>query len=229
MTRRFLSPTQQAMPAPQRQSASYSPEFVRPQWFHPLLNYAKQKRQPLTRDELQAFAYDYYLRFLPFFKNQTEGSINAGVEIEFTGRMRQKLGLAYLFEHKIRLNQAYFASDPSLLPYTLFHEMTHLWLYDCLLDPGHTRRFYNKMAEFELTGLPIDPDVHIHSRVAPEGKFIYSCPNCKNRWYLRDRLRYSIYCGHCYDKEGIEYYAKRLRTTTRPDASPAASDSDTAA
>ena len=217
------------MPAPQRQAASFNPETVKPQWFHPLIAFAPQKRQPLSKEELQAFAYDYYLRFLPFFKKQPEGSITPGVEIEFTSRMRQKLGLAYLFEHKIRLNQAYFANDPSLLPYTLFHEMTHLWLYDCLLDPGHTRRFYNKMAEFERTGLPIDPDVHIHSRVAPEGKFIYCCPNCKNRWYLRDVLRYSIYCGHCYDREGIEYYAKRLKTITRPDARPTASDSDTAA
>jgi 3-dehydroquinate synthase len=95
-----------------------------------------------------------------------------------------------------------------------------------LLDPGHTRRFYNKMAEFDRTGLPVDPDVHIHTRVAPEGKYVYSCPNCKNRWYLRDRLRYSIYCGHCYDREGIEYYAKRLKTVSR---APVATDSDTAA
>ncbi len=179
----------------------------------------------MSRDQLVVLAYDYYLRFLPFFQDQAEGTIEAGVEIEFTQRMRQKLGLAYLFEHKIRLNQSYFAKDPSLLPYTLFHEMTHLWLYDCLLDPGHTRRFYNKMHEFESTGLPIDPDVHIHVRVAPEGKYVYSCPNCKNRWYLRDRLNYSIYCGHCFDKEGVEYYAKRLKTVQRPMLAPPDSES----
>jgi predicted SprT family Zn-dependent metalloprotease len=195
-------------------------------WFHPLLEKpAGKKPRPITKDQLVALAYDYYLRFLPFFQDQPEGSIEAGVEIEFTKRMRQKLGLAYLFEHKIRLNLAYFAKDPSLLPYTLFHEMTHLWLYDCLLDPGHTRRFYNKMREFESTGLPIDPDVHIHVRVAPEGKHVYSCPNCKNRWYLRDRLTYSIYCGHCFDKEGVEYYAKRLKTVQRPTLNPPDSES----
>ncbi len=198
---------------------------VAPEWFHPLLLSPKNRRKPLSKDELKAFAYDYYLRFLPFFKNQTEGSLEAGVEIEFTVRMRQKLGLAYLFEHKIRLNQAYFAGDPSLLPYTLFHEMTHLWLYDCLLDPGHTRRFYNKMSEFEWTGLPVDPDVHIHTRVAPEGKYVYTCPNCKNRWYLRERLRYAIYCGHCFDKEGVEYYAKRLKTPTRTEVAEPEADS----
>lgn len=195
-------------------------------WSNPQLEKPQARKQrPMSKEELVALAYDYYLRFLPFFENQVEGSIEAGVEIEFTQRMRQKLGLAYLFEHKIRLNQAYFAKDPALLPYTLFHEMTHLWLYDCLLDPGHTRRFYNKMQEFEATGLPIDPDVHIHVRVAPEGKYVYSCPNCKNRWYLRDRLNYSIYCGHCFDKEGVEYYAKRLKTAQRPALPPPDSES----
>ena len=214
------TPTAGAVRSPRR------PTFhVAPEWFHPLLLQPKNKRTVLTREELGEFAYDYYDRFLPFFTNQEEGSLEAEVGVEFTVRMRQKLGLAYLFEHKIRLNQAYFAEDPSLLPYTLFHEMAHLWLYDCLLDPGHTRRFYNKMAEFESTGLPIDPDVHIHTRVAPEGKFVYTCPNCRNRWYLHDRLRYAIYCGHCFDKEGVEYYAKRLKTPSRPDAREPDADS----
>ena len=195
--------------------APFDLSTLAPRWHHAVLNDASADRGPLTKDELRVFAYDYYLRFLPFFRDQPEGSLSGAVEIEFTQRMRQKLGLAYLFEHKIRLNEAYFAKDPSLLPYTLFHEMTHLWLYDCELDPGHTRRFYNKMSEFESTGLPIDPDVHIHTRVAQEGKYVYSRPNCKNRWYLRERLRYAIYCGHCFDKEGVEYFAKRVKTPPR--------------
>ena len=181
----------------------------------------------LSSDELRNLAYDCYYQFLPHFKSQPEGSLTGQVGIEFSSRMRQKLGLAYLFEHKIRLNLDYFSADPALLPYTLFHEMTHLWLYDCMLDPGHTQRFYKKMSEFESTGLPVDPDVHIHSRVAAEGKFVYSCPNCKNRWYLRDRLSYSIYCGHCFDKDGVEYFAKRIKTPVRNEL--IASDSDTAA
>ena len=181
----------------------------------------------LSSDELRNLAYDCYYQFLSHFKGQPEGSLSGRVSIEFSSRMRQKLGLAYLFEHRIRLNLDYFAADPSLLPYTLFHEMTHLWLYDCMLDPGHTQRFYKKMREFESTGLPVDPDVHIHSRVAAEGKFVYSCPNCKNRWYLRDLLSYSIYCGHCFDKEGVEYFAKRIKTPVRNGLN--ASDSDTAA
>ena len=164
----------------------------------------------LSLPELTSLAFDYYKQFLPFFRQQPEGSLQDGIDIEFTARMRQKVGLAYLFEHKIRLNQAYFASDSGLMPYTLFHEMTHLWLYDCLLDPGHTRRFYKKMAEFSATGYPIDADVHIHTRIAAEGKFVYSCPNCNNRWYLRDCLGYAIYCGPCFDHNGIEYFAKPL-------------------
>ncbi len=195
-------------------------------WLHPLIEKPRRgRKKPISKEQLVALAYDYYLRFLPFFQDQAEGSIEAGVEIEFTARMRQKLGLAYLFEHKIRLNLTYFANDPSLLPYTLFHEMTHIWLYDCLLDPGHTARFYKKMREFEWTSLPVDPDVHIHTRLAPEGKYVYICPNCKNRWYLRDRLTYSIYCGHCYDREGVEYYAKRHRPGPRPALPPPDSES----
>lgn len=201
---------------PDKHVTHFCLDKVKPQWFHPLLASSAKERQGLTKKNLEAFAYDYYLRFLPLFRNQPEGSIESGAVIEFTRRMRQKLGLAYLFEQKIKLNQTYFAQDPTLLPYTLFHEMIHLWLYDCLLDPGHTRRFYNKIAEFEHTGLPIDQDVHIHTRVAPEGKYVYICPNCNNRWYLRDRLRYSIYCGHCFDKFGVEYYAKHLKKATDP-------------
>ncbi|MBM4250927.1 MAG: DUF45 domain-containing protein [Deltaproteobacteria bacterium] len=166
-------------------------------------------------EQLRMLAYTYYENFLPHFRQQPEGSLIEPVTIEFSSRMKQKLGLAFLFEHKIRLNLPYFRSDPSLLPYTLFHELTHLWLYDCMLDPGHTRRFYKKMRDFEATGLAIDPDVHIHTRVAAEGKFVYSCPNCKNRWYLRDQLKYSIYCGHCFDREGIEYFAEGLSISGR--------------
>jgi hypothetical protein len=187
--------------------------IVKPQWAHPLLSTKKKTRLELKA--LQEFAYDYYLRFLPFFKDQPEGTILPGVVVEFTKKMRQKLGLALLFEHKIRLNEHYFAEDPRLLPYTLFHEMTHIWLYNCLLDPGHTRRFYNKMTEFESTGLPIDPSVHIHGRMSPEAKFVYKCPNCLNRWYLRDKLSGKIFCGHCFDREKNEYYPHLIHQTCK--------------
>lgn len=178
-------------------------------WLLPIVSNSVRTSQQLSEEQLTALAETYLEMFLPFFIGQPEGSINPQVLLRFSPKMKQKLGLAYLFEHKIRLNLSYFQNDPSLLPYTLFHEMTHIWLYDCLLDPGHTQRFYNKMGEFQITGLSIDPDVHVHRRIAPEGKFVYICPNCSNRWYMRERLKHSIYCGHCYDREGVEFFAKR--------------------
>lgn len=193
-------------------------EPVKPQWFHPLLSRSPDPSKPISRAELEAFAYDYYVRFMPFFRNCAEGSLLPGVLIEFNGKMKQKLGLAYLFERKIKLNLNYFARDPRLLPYTLFHELTHVWLYDCLLDPGHTRRFYAKMNEFRSTGLPVDQAVHIHRRLAPEAKYIYSCPNCQNRWYVRKKLRHAIYCGHCHEKTGEEHFAKPLHPERPPSA-----------
>lgn len=171
----------------------------------------------MTEDALLSLAWGYFRAFLPYFTDQPEGSLKADqVVIELTGRMRQKLGLAYLFDHRIRLNRAYFLEDPTLLPFTLFHEMTHMWLYDCHLDPGHTQRFYNKMREFDRTGLPKDPEVYIHTRVASEARYVYSCPNCRNRWYLRDLLGYSIYCGHCFDREGVEYFAQPESAANHP-------------
>lgn len=193
----------------------FDPERIQPQWQHPLLLITPGRlTRELTKKELQAYAYDYFMRFLPFFRHRPEGSLAPGVTIEFTRKMRQKLGLAFLFEHKIKLNQTYFTREPALLPYTLFHEMTHIWLYDCGFDPGHTKRFYRKMSEFSETGLPVDPDVHIHRRVASEAKFIYMCPNCRNRWYLREQTRYRIYCGYCHAKHKVEIFAELL--TQRP-------------
>ena len=185
---------------------------VKPQWFHPLLDTVKDSngQRSIDRSTLESFAYDYYVRFMPFFRNQAEGCLLPGVQIAFNSRLKQKLGLAYLFERKITLNQKYFAKDPRLLPYTLFHELTHVWLYDCLMDPGHNRRFYAKMNEFRGTGLPVDQGVHIHRRLAPEAKYIYSCPNCENRWYLREKLRNAMYCGHCFEKSGDEFFTRPL-------------------
>jgi predicted SprT family Zn-dependent metalloprotease len=160
-----------------------------------------------TEARLQEFAEDCFEKFLPFFVNQEEGSLVPNVKIELSKKMEQKIGLSYLFERVIRLNFRHFANNPDHLPYTLFHEMTHVWLYDCDLDPNHTRRFYLKMEEFSICGLPVDPAVHIHTRVAPEAKCVYLCPNCENRWYLRSLLRHPIYCGPCYDAHGVEHYA----------------------
>ncbi len=159
------------------------------------------KKKPLSRDELTHFAESYFEQFLFFFTDQREGSLDPRTKIEFSSRMKSKMGLTYLFEQKIRLNRNYFAYHPEMIPYTLYHEMTHLWLYNCRLDPGHTRRFYEKMAEFKNTGCPVDPKVHIHKRFIPEAKFIYFCENCGNRWYIRDKIKTQIYCGLCFDPQ----------------------------
>lgn len=184
--------------------------YIKPQWSHPYL-VAESNQIKLNKAELQAYAYDFYLRFLPFFKNQPEGSLGSGVVIEFTQRMRHKLGLANLFARSIKLNQRYFSTDPKLLPYTLFHELTHLFLYDCYFDPGHTRRFYLKMKDFERTGLPIDKQVHIHRRIANESRYVYVCPGCDHRWYVNERAHKRLSCGHCWEhKEKTEFPLKHL-------------------
>jgi predicted SprT family Zn-dependent metalloprotease len=182
----------------------FEPNLVRPQWFHPYLGLAPDAHLRLKRKELMAYAYDYFLKFLPFFKNQSEGSLAPGVEVKFSRRLKNKLGQAELFSHVITLNEDYFGNDPRLLPYSLYHELVHLWLYDCHLDPGHTRRFYRKMGDFFATGLPIDPDVHIHKRLPSEAKFVYLCDSCGNRWYVNQSASRQTICGYCHDR-----YAKQ--------------------
>ncbi len=82
-------------------------------WFHPLLQH-KPCADPISKDQLRKFAYDYFLKFLPFFRNQSEGCIGSGVQIEVTRRLKSRLGLAYMFERRINLNENYFASEPAL-------------------------------------------------------------------------------------------------------------------
>ena len=139
-----------------------------PQWDSPLLY-----EDHLDAIQLTKLAYQYYLKFLVFFQNTELGSLNGGIEIILSNKMKRRLGSADLCSHQIHLNGKYFRSKPKLLPYTIFHEMTHIWLYDCYRDPSHTRTFYKKMSEFDSTGLDIDQDVHIHRRMAPERKNIY--------------------------------------------------------
>lgn len=194
----------------------FDPNNVRPQWAHPFLLHTPDAPQKISKKELQAYAYDYFLRFLPIFRNQKEGDLKVGVMIELSSRMRYKLGQAELFTHTIKLNQNYFLKDPRLLPYSLFHELVHLWLYDCHMDPGHTKRFYQKMAEFEATGLPEDPDVHIHTRLASEARFVYYCSGCENRWYVNMIEDAIMYCGYCFEKAGAKNFPKAYRNPKNP-------------
>jgi predicted SprT family Zn-dependent metalloprotease len=191
---------------PDQISATFNPGRLKPEWRHPLLAHSIARQGRVPRVALLQMAYDYYLRFLPFFTDQIEGSLLSGVALDLTKKLKHKLGVAHMFLHKISLNEAYFADDPRLLPYTLFHEMTHLWLYNCLLDPGHTRRFQRKMREFIRTKLPFDQSVHVHTATVAEASFIYLCPNCQNRWHLLEKMQTRFYCGLCHKNEGVQYF-----------------------
>lgn len=191
----------------------YSQEFQREQnstWYHPYLYGEYTNHDFLTHEEIDDLAYEYYFRFLPFFVNQEEGSIKPNIRIDFSSRMKKKLGLTFLFERLIRLNYNYFCYSPINLPYTIFHEMTHIWLYDCNLDPSHTWRFYKKMEEFSVCMLPIDPAAHVHTRIAHEATNVYSCPLCMNRWFKKDQLEHKIFCGPCFDRTGEKYFAVKF-------------------
>lgn len=173
--------------------------------------------QRFDREDIELLCDYFFELFMPRFVGQAEGSLKQGTQIELSKKMTSKIGLALLFENKIRLSEAYFMEHPHYLPYALFHEMTHLWLYHCGLDPGHTRRFYRKMQEFVETGYLVDPEVHVHTRLAAEAKYIYSCVNCNNRWHLKDVLKHEIFCGLCWRKEKTKHFAA-LTTTLPPDS-----------
>lgn len=164
--------------------------------------------QRFDREDIELLADYFFELFLPRFTGQVEGSIRLGTTIEVSKKMTSKIGLALLFENKIRLSESYFLEHPHYLPYAMFHEMTHLWLYHSGHDPGHTRRFYRKMQEFIETGYLVDPEVHVHSRLAAEAKYIYSCQNCQNRWHIRETLKHDIFCGLCWRKEKTKHFAE---------------------
>ena len=180
-----------------------SPSVIKPPYDHPYLH-REEWLAPLSRQELRAFAYDFFLRFSAFFRHQPEGDLEPGITIEFNAKMKHRLGSASLFERKIKLNFLYFSKKPAILPYTLFHKLVHLWLYDCEYDPGHTHRFYRKMLEFLKTGLPVDPQVHIHKRLSSEAPFMYMCKSCGQRWHVNDHKVSKMYCDHCYSHLKIQ-------------------------
>ena len=192
-------------------------------WFHENLFY-ENPQQPLDKDKLWEMAYHYFLKFMIFFRNQPEGSLKPGTKIELSTRMKSRLGVSILFERRMRLNYPYFSNSPKIMPYTIYHEMVHQWLYDCWLDPNHTRRFYNKMAEFNRTGLPVDQEVHIHRRIVSESKIIYQCPACENLFFCKKKMWRKSYCGHCEDKKRGRHYLALVNNTYPPD--PVAQHSD---
>ncbi len=180
----------------------------------PITALKNRQKVPETADLIEALEW-YYDLFRDHFINQQEGSLKEDIDFEISRKMRKKIGLCFLFERKIRFNFNHFVEYPESLPYSLFHELTHMWLYDCDLDPNHTWRFYEKMSEYEHLGLPVDEHVHIHSKLATEARCIYRCPNCENRWFVHKELDHYIFCGLCYDQEGKEYFAELYQKPER--------------
>ncbi len=110
------------------------------------------------------------LRHLTYEELKTKPSVLKNVGVEFSGRMARALGMCYPERRRIALNEPYFLKNPCYLPYTLYHEMVHMFLFDAGRPWGHTREFYSLMEEFPSTKYPADPNVHIHMRQARAGK-----------------------------------------------------------
>jgi predicted SprT family Zn-dependent metalloprotease len=91
------------------------------------------------------------------------------VTLNLSPRMGNTLGMCYPERRRIALNEDYFLREPRYLPYTLHHEMVHLFLWDAGRDWGHTREFYALMEEFPADLYPADPNVHVHARQARAG------------------------------------------------------------
>ncbi len=66
---------------------SYRSFEIAAEWYHPYFDQEWGKIE-ISGKEMQVFAYSYYLRFLLFFQNQPEGSLSPGVELEFSGRLK---------------------------------------------------------------------------------------------------------------------------------------------
>jgi predicted SprT family Zn-dependent metalloprotease len=92
------------------------------------------------------------------------------VEFALSGRMERALGLCYPTKRLIKINSSYFASRLVFLPYTVFHELIHLFLYDLNHPWGHTAEFYALMECFPLEKYMKDPNVHIHEKQEERGK-----------------------------------------------------------
>lgn len=110
------------------------------------------------------------LRQLTYEEITTRPHVLKNVGLDFSERMARALGMCYPERRRIALNAPYFHQNPHYLPYTLYHEMVHMFLFDAGRPWGHTREFYALMEEFPASKYPTDPNVHIHMRRAVAGK-----------------------------------------------------------
>ena len=91
------------------------------------------------------------------------------VSLQLSVRQVRAVGMCYPEKRKIVLNQNYFLKNPQYLPYTLYHELVHLFLFDAGRPWGHTKEFYLLMEDFPVHKHPLDPNVHIHEQRAHAG------------------------------------------------------------
>jgi SprT-like family len=110
------------------------------------------------------------IRHLTYEELKTRPQVLKNVGLDLSTRMARALGMCYPERRRIALNEPYFLKNPRYLPYTLYHEMVHMFLYDAGRPWGHTREFYALMEEFPSEKYPTDPNVHIHGRQARSGK-----------------------------------------------------------
>ena len=129
-----------------------------------------------------------YLEFAPLLlakrsSEQERGSPDCLRKVEFrlSGRMERALGLCYPTKRLIKINVSYFSERVAFLPYTVFHELVHLFLYDLGRPWGHTAEFYSLMECFPVERYMKDPNVHIHEKQEQKGRAVNARHDAEGR------------------------------------------------
>jgi predicted SprT family Zn-dependent metalloprotease len=138
-------------------------------------------KQPPSKEFLQNELMSTYLAFAPLLlKHRSFEEVQKfpralrDVDFALSDRMAHTLGMCYAHKRRLVFNENYFSLNPHLLPYTLFHELVHLFLFDLKKPWGHTKEFYALMEEFPHERYSVDTKVHIHMKAAAAGKKLKS-------------------------------------------------------
>ena len=132
----------------------------------------REARRVALRNQMQMRFFEFAPRLarrLTFEELRARPRVLKDVVLDLSSRMGNTLGMCYPERRRIALNEEYFLRDPRYLPFTLHHEMVHMFLWDAGRDWGHTREFYALMEEFPAERYPVDPNVHVHARQARAG------------------------------------------------------------
>lgn len=121
----------------------------------------------------------YFFEFAPILLRETPSDCEIfrktalrNVSVEFSERLGDALGICYPEDRVIRLSASYFSRYARLLPYTLYHEMVHQFLFDIKRPWSHNEQFYYLMELFPRA-YEVDRNVHIHMRSAEKGRRIW--------------------------------------------------------